>query len=805
MGAYSGVNFNSSNGATGFAGLSFTSTGATASTTVGITGVAPQSEDTLLVRTIGDYNVTGAQLVNTYFTGVNQRQEIGANGSTPYLHNVLGDALATASTYRIDTVNNGGATLMNSAYNSTVIFALRPDTNSDTTPRIIRRNISSGNGVSTASIATGALPMSGGVYFLINIEDGTTTVSSIASASFTATRVAQTTGTNQRVELWSAFGNNSSQTYTVTLSNTAQFHIEFLQFSASKYIVGTAVNHGTSTTASNSITTTAANSYVLANFLIGSTSGISYGADSSGTITHSNRLLSNGSNPSNASSSGMIRTDPVISSSGTSVTQTASPASSSNWTMMQIAVSPYTARTATIAAGTFTLSGGLARPSWGSHRSGIGTFVIGGHAIPMADSIVKDSQEKTYLYKVYDHDGSFLGQWNDVVSDFGYSQQINSAGSSIDVTLARNSDSLSVSYDSISDDSFDPIETDDDNEIAAETTTQNSIGPGTNVDLNLDVKIYEFTKDDIDLSGTLVFSGYISQYISQYGSQEQTKVSLFSYGADMDNWVLEDEDGNTRFEYLTQDPSDILRDVLDRFGAVGGLNGYDGTTIEDTSTTVSYTFNVNTAFEVLQKCLTLAPTDWFYYVDLATSKVNFHPRPTTPTHYFYLGKHILSLNLQKSIETMQNLVYFTGGQVSTDMDGNPINLFKKYEDDTSITNFRRGLDRLSDNRVILEDSADIIVDSEISRGSQPRYTSSIVLSNSVYDIRSIKLGDLIGFRNFNNFVDSVTMQVVQIAYTPDSVSLQLDTLLPSVPKRLDDIKRNLAQSDVADNPDAPST
>lgn len=630
---------------------------------------------------------------------------------------------------------------------------------------------------------------------------------------------------------------------------------------------------------------------------------------------------------------------------------------------------------------------------------------IGGSEMDVDGAVNPLAITKSYMYKIYDPDWNFLGVWNDVVSEFGYSQEINSAGSAIDVTLARNSDSASAVYDVLADDSGDPIITDDSNEIAAEVDTVAAIGAGTTVDLNLNVRVYEFSSNTLDVEGDLVFTGYISKYTSQYGTTENTVVSIFSYGADLDNWVLEDS-GQTRVQYFSEEPSDILKDVLDKFTANDGLIDYDGTSITDVSTAIggpwntSYTFNTNTGLEAVKKCLELAPTDWFFYTDLATNLLHFHPRPTTPDHLFYLGKHIHTLSLEKYMEDLTNLVYFQGGQNGTRtesetifldnftdsnstllgahtpdtadeswfkhvlsvaandytinnnriypstasgediyivtneastadysvfctyyqysytgdfgvigrvtedaltfylariqpgsnqtqlyrciagtytlvgsaaysnpgngvtktlelrMAGNNIkvfidgsqvinvddsttpggksfgvraagavttstglhmdsfwvteekeygvNLFKKYTDSASITAYRRGLQRISDNRVLIEDSADIISEGEIDRLKEPRYRSNITISGSTYDINSIKLGQLVGFRNFGNFVDTVTMQIVRIDYKPDSITLGLDTLLPSVPKRLEDIKRNLNQEQALNNPDAPS-
>lgn len=637
--------------------------------------------------------------------------------------------------------------------------------------------------------------------------------------------------------------------------------------------------------------------------------------------------------------------------------------------------------------GTLKLTGGLSRSPTGIHASITGTLLLVGIVDAVIEPILQAAKSKVYEYKIYDPDtGNFLGRWDDVISNLQFSTEINQLGPAIDVELARNSDSLTRQFDVIADDTGQSIITDDGLEISAETQTTNSIGPGTTVDLNLDIKIYVFTEDSMNIGGDLIFTGFISKYTSNYGKKESTIVSIFSYGADLDNYVLEDA-GKTRVPYLSMDPSAILKNALDKFNVDGGIPSYydtnnvytrnltqnpsvevdttgitghgigstptrittdgafgvasmqvvrlgltsttggvkfntgenivplavytmsayvkgtagqnttygwsqgsltfytnvgtvnfDGTwqrvsftftttsevgtiafvsrtnlsitwfvdavmitkgsilydyfdgdtvstdpdvaytwegtsgksisrrtfavpTVDDTGTVVSYTFNVNTIYEVLKKCLELAPTDWYFYYDPGDNVIHFHDRPTTPTHTFILGKHILELNLEQYIEELVNTVYFTGGDDSA----NPGTvLFKKYVD-PSVSTYRRGLARLTDNRVTLEDSADIIVQSLIDRSKGPRYRSSITISDKVYPIETIHLGELAAFGNFGNYVDAIQMQIVKIDYSPNAVTLQLDTLLPSVPKRLEDIKRNLNQTDNADNPDTPQT
>ena len=73
-----------------------------------------------------------------------------------------------------------------------------------------------------------------------------------------------------------------------------------------------------------------------------------------------------------------------------------------------------------------------------------------------------------------------------------------------------------------------------------------------------------------------------------------------------------------------------------------------------------------------------------------------------------------------------------------------------------------------------------------------------------YDIESIKLGQMIGFRNFGNYIDSLQLQVVGKSYTPEAVELQLGTLLPQITKRVSDIKRNLEAQESEFVPATPS-
>lgn len=445
-----------------------------------------------------------------------------------------------------------------------------------------------------------------------------------------------------------------------------------------------------------------------------------------------------------------------------------------------------------------------------------------GGNVPISNPInIKSIDKKYYAYKVYDTSGTFLGEWKDVASDLTYSQEINKPGSTVEVDLARSADTLV--------EVFAPRQTVDGstrttvngNTRVGLTASTNSIGSGTDVDLRYKVEAYVFyggqagritpngdfrvtVAGDNRISdvgapnGRKKFSGYITSYKSNYGEDEKVHITLYSYGAELKNHML-NNGGTTTITYNSFDPSNIFKDVLDKFTADGGIVDYDANSVDTSGTTVSYTFRTNTVQEAIDKCLELAPTDWYWYLDMATNTMFFRQKPETADHTFVLGKHIKSLQLEKTIVDLVNDVYFVGGDT-----GGGTNLLKHYTDSTSNSAYGKGLNVYSDNRVTTSSAADILGQSLIARGKDPQYRSQVDILSEVYDIEDIDVGDIIQFRGFNNFVDSVMLQIVGLTYNPDYVTLQLDSLLPSVSKRVEDIKRNLALQENQKNPSAPS-
>jgi hypothetical protein len=254
--------------------------------------------------------------------------------------------------------------------------------------------------------------------------------------------------------------------------------------------------------------------------------------------------------------------------------------------------------------------------------------------------------------------------------------------------------------------------------------------------------------------------------------------------------------GGVGQEFLSTDPGAIARQLMDNFISLGGVLTYTTDTIALTGTTVSYTFRFTKYLEAIKKCVELAPADWWWRVDSATGLLYFQSLSQEVDHTFILGKHLENLTIESSLEDVTNVVYYSGGD-----DGSGTNLLVTTSDATSISEYGTWLTTVSDNRVNLEETADILSESLLNQYKDPRYMTTISIPASVYDLNLISVGEIIGFGNFNTFVDSLRLQVMSKTYTPDMVTLKLAILPPTVSKRIEDIKRNLDKQQTENNPD----
>lgn len=259
--------------------------------------------------------------------------------------------------------------------------------------------------------------------------------------------------------------------------------------------------------------------------------------------------------------------------------------------------------------------------------------------------------------------------------------------------------------------------------------------------------------------------------------------------------------------------ADEVSDLYNRYIKAG--------TIGLTGTEVSYTFNTNSFQDSLQKVIELCPEDWYFRIG-ADDKVYLSETSAVADHYLVLGKDISEYQPEKRYDNIINTIYFRGGGT----------LFNKYTNSGSITAYgTRAISRV-DERVTVDGTASTICNRILDANNSPevRVTLRVTDNNGEagelgYDIESLQVGQTVKILNAtqksNNYWDealfdsdswdfditnaaATPLQIMRIEYHLDYAVLELSNKQPNISKRIEDINRNLVESQTADNPSSPS-
>lgn len=118
--------------------------------------------------------------------------------------------------------------------------------------------------------------------------------------------------------------------------------------------------------------------------------------------------------------------------------------------------------------------------------------------------------QKSYRYESW-RGNSKLGDIQNVISEFGYTQNINSAGAQVTIRVQQNADT--------------PGE-----ELIGNRNESNKIRNGNNI------KIYEISS--LYPNGKLIFNGYIQAFDPNF-DDDTIDVTVLSVGADLDNYIIQ--------------------------------------------------------------------------------------------------------------------------------------------------------------------------------------------------------------------------------------------------------------------------
>ena len=410
-------------------------------------------------------------------------------------------------------------------------------------------------------------------------------------------------------------------------------------------------------------------------------------------------------------------------------------------------------------------------------------------------SIYAASIRKYYQYRVYDQNNQYVGVWaDDVITEPTFRTSINSGPSEMMVRLARNFDNF---------------------------------GEDVDVKLYNHVEVWCFDRDN--RNGTLIYSGFISGYRPVLdGYNEYVEITLLHDVVEMSWIMLRNGAGETAISQNSTDPSDMFRTVLDYYRADRPKIDYSTDSVDDTGTTVSYTFTTYTIKEALDKIVELTPEDWYWRIDPDNVAHLHASNVTTADHKFVIGKHISQMETWRRGEDIINTVYFVGQESA----GVP--MYRVYENTGSIDAYGIHALKYVDQRVTQTATADTMSNRIIDKRKDPEVRTKITIvdnnqnrTNIGYNIESIKPGQTMKIQNINQGVKTVSkwdiaewdvdvwdqtlsytaadiIQILSVDYTPSAIIIEASSRLPDISKRVEDVNRNLEESQTYNTPTSPT-
>lgn len=285
-------------------------------------------------------------------------------------------------------------------------------------------------------------------------------------------------------------------------------------------------------------------------------------------------------------------------------------------------------------------------------------------------------------------------------------------------------------------------------------------------------------------------------YESSYGGGSGGG-SFLPYGGDI--WfITASGEPTTTTTYTSDDPiSEMAHGILLDYNARGGIITERDFT--PAGYTLTNTFNSASIFEAIKKCIELAPSTYYSYVDLGTAEMDILATSTTPDFVVVLGKDINDIEVVLSIENVKNQLLLSGGDI-----GGGVNLFKQYQDTESAARYGTRLALKSDNRITLDATADAFGESFIDENSDEVQETPLTILNKNFDITLLVPGKTIGFRNGGGLIDNMILRIARRDYKPQAVNLILGRLPMTTSAEFEKIRRDLLQEQTINNPTAPS-
>lgn len=317
--------------------------------------------------------------------------------------------------------------------------------------------------------------------------------------------------------------------------------------------------------------------------------------------------------------------------------------------------------------------------------------------------------------------------------------------------------------------------------VAAGAQAGGTVGIQFNIFINGNVDIYRQSPAVNPTTAGYIVDGF-------FGTVGNELYAEFAYTTD-----------ETKVIFTNEELSDIVRDAMNKYIVQGGSVTYDTTTVDNTGIILPlYTFSVNTTYEVIKAMSSYSPNGFYHVVDPGSLDLTFKRVSATADITIIYGKHIHDLDLSGTIENIKNSIYFTGGLSSGQ------NIFRLNNNQTSIDEFGVEIDRLADNKVTDNSSADTVSLSYLDKNDDERHESTLIIPDSTMNTLLLKPGKTIRIANTGDpFIDSLIIPIVRAERAWSDTKI----FLGGLPARQEDIlfktKQDLLAVQTVDNPNQP--
>lgn len=146
---------------------------------------------------------------------------------------------------------------------------------------------------------------------------------------------------------------------------------------------------------------------------------------------------------------------------------------------------------------------------------------------------------KTYIYKTFTQ-GVYVGDLPSVISDFGYSQDINTAGSQITITCGISADTSSLPTPTIDDETSVPIQDETGDNLLAEGYPDVVGDSATVINNGNKIQVWEYSS--YHPNGQLVFQGEINRWNASFGGDngsDTVDILVYSDGQELTNYLVQ--------------------------------------------------------------------------------------------------------------------------------------------------------------------------------------------------------------------------------------------------------------------------